>query len=159
MPSAGFGPTVAGQNLGHTKAVPVRGTKADDPSVLAPAGGVHLTMDDWGRFAVDQMKGEHGQGKLLRSENYRFLHTAQAGTIYGLGWGVRAELEGIKARFLTHAGSNGFWWARIVLIPDRESGVLIAANAGPDDGADKASEEIEKAIVPTLLSTTKAVPR
>ncbi len=152
MRSAGFGPTAAGQNLGHEKGVPVMGTKADDPSVLAPAGGVHLTMDDWARFAIDQMKGEHGQGKLLKPGSYRFLHTGQGNSIYGLGWGVRAELDGLKGRFLTHAGSNGFWWARIVLVPDIESGVLIAANAGPDDGADRASDEIEKTILPTLVS-------
>jgi CubicO group peptidase (beta-lactamase class C family) len=150
MGSAGFGPTVAGQNLGHEKGTPVSGTKADDPAVLAPAGGVRLTMDDWARFAIDQIKGEHGRGKLLKAGTYRFLHTAQGGTIYGLGWGVRTELGGIKGRFLTHAGSNGYWWARIVLVPDTESGVLIAANVGPDAGADKASDIIEKAIVPTL---------
>jgi CubicO group peptidase (beta-lactamase class C family) len=153
MRSAGFGPTVTRQNLGHDKTVPVSGTKADDPAVLAPAGGVHLSMDDWARFAIDQMQGEHGRGKLLRAETYRFLHTGQGGTIYGLGWGVRAELDGLKGRFLTHAGSNGFWWARIVLVPDMESGVLIAANVGPDAGADKASEAIEKAILPKLVSS------
>lgn len=156
MSSAGFGPTVAGENLGHAKGAPVSGTKADDPSVLAPAGGVRLTMDDWAGFAIDQMKGEHGQGKLLRRQTYRFLHTAQGATVYGLGWGVRTRLDGLNGRFLTHAGSNGFWWARVVLVTDTESGVLIAANAGPDDGADKASDEIEKAILPTLASPKAA---
>lgn len=150
MRSAGFGPTAAGQNLGHEKRVPVSGTRADDPAVLAPAGGVHITMDDWARFAIDQMKGEHGKGKLLKPETYRFVHTGQGGTIYGLGWGVRRQLDGLNGRFLTHAGSNGFWWARIVLFPDSESGLLIAANAGLDDGADKASDLVEKAIVPRL---------
>jgi CubicO group peptidase (beta-lactamase class C family) len=150
MGSAGFGPTAAGQNLGHEKGTPVSGTKADDPAVLAPAGGVRLTMDDWARFAIDQMKGEHNHGSLLKTRTYRFLHTGQGGTIYGLGWGVRAELDGLNGRFLTHAGSNGYWWARIVLVPDTESGVLIAANVGPDAGADKASDIIEKAIVPAL---------
>ena len=150
MGSAGFGPTSGQQNLGHEKGTPVSGIKADDPAVLAPAGGVHVTMDDWARFAIDQMKGEHGQGKLLKPETYRFLHTGQGGTIYGLGWGVRPELDGFKGRFLTHAGSNGFWWARIVLAPDTESGVLIAANAGSDVGADKASDVVEKAIMPEL---------
>jgi len=150
MGSAGFGPTLAGQNLGHEQGTPVSGTKADDPPVLAPAGGVRLTMDDWARFAIDQMKGEHGRGRLLKAAAYRLLHTAQGGTIYGLGWGVRAELDGLHGRFLTHAGSNGYWWARIVLVPDTESGVLIAANVGPDAGADKASDIIEKAIIPTL---------
>lgn len=73
------------QNLGQKNA-PVSGLKADDPAVLAPAGGVHLTMDDWARFAIDQMKGEHGQGKLLRTATYRFLHSGQAATSYGIGW-------------------------------------------------------------------------
>ena len=58
--------------------------------------------------------------------------------------------NGLKGRFLTHAGSNGYWWARVVLLPDTESGVLLAANAGQDAGADKASDVIEKAVLPTL---------
>ena len=150
MRSAGFGPTFGGQNLGHEKGVPVSGTRADDPSVLAPAGGVHIIMADWARFAIDQMNGEHGRGKLLKAETYRFLHARQGGTIYGLGWGVRGDLDGVRGRFLTHAGSNGLWWARIVLVPDTESGVLIAANTGPDAGVNKASDIVEKVIVPAL---------
>jgi CubicO group peptidase (beta-lactamase class C family) len=150
MRSAAFGPTNDGENLGHSKGASAIGTKADDPSVLAPSGGVHLTMADWARFAIDQMKGERGAGVLLKRETYRFLHTGQGGTIYGLGWGVRSELDDLHGRFLTHAGSNGYWFARIVLVPDSENGILIAANAGPDDGADKASDEIEKAMLPGL---------
>jgi len=96
------------------------------------------------------MKGEHGAGKLLKQDGYRFLHTAQGDTIYGLGWGVRTALDGMHGRFLTHSGSNGYWMARIVLLPDLESGVLIAANAGQDDGADQAVAEVEKAILPGL---------
>jgi len=83
------------------------------------------------------------------AQSYRELHTGQGGTIYGLGWGVRPTLDGVDGRFLTHGGSNGYWLARIVLAPDAEDGVLIAANSA-DGGADKAEAEIENALVPTL---------
>lgn len=148
--SAGFGPTHAGQPLGHRDGKPQTGTKADNPAVIAPAGGVHLTMRDWALFAIDQMKGESGQGELLRAENYRLLHRSVDSSVYALGWGVRTELNGWKGRFLTHSGSNGYWFARIVLLPETQSGILIAANAGPDAGADQAATEIEKALLPRL---------
>lgn len=152
MRTAAFGPTHRGQPLGHERGAPQSGAQSDNPAVLAPSGGIHLSMQDWAEFAIDQMKGEHGQGKLLKPQTYRFLHTAQGDTVYGIGWGVRSELDGLYGRFLTHSGSNGYWWARIVLVPDLERGVLIVANASQDDGADEAADQIEKLILPALVS-------
>ncbi len=101
-------------------------------------------MRDWARFAIDQMKGKSGSGKLLSAAGYRHLHTGVDGTIYGLGWGVRTSLDGLQGRFLTHAGSNGYWVARIALLPDSQSGLLIAANAGDDGGADGALSRLRR---------------
>jgi CubicO group peptidase (beta-lactamase class C family) len=147
--SAVFTPTRPGDLTGHEGGKPQFGPHADNPPVDRPAGEVRLTMDDWARFAIDQMEGERGRGKLLKAESYYELHTGQGGTIYGLGWGVRPTLDGVDGRFLTHGGSNGCWLARIVLAPDTEDGFLITANSA-DGGADKAEAEIETVLVPTL---------
>lgn len=150
MRSAGFGPTHRGQPLGHDGLEPVEGAKADDPAVIAPAGEVHLSLADWARFAIDQMAGEKGRGRLLKAETYRYLHTAHDGDVYGIGWGVRSAVDGLNGRFLTHAGSNGYWYARIVLVPDRESGLLITANTGPERAA-KPVGEVEAMLLQTLV--------
>jgi CubicO group peptidase (beta-lactamase class C family) len=149
MTSVTFGPTRAGELVGHEGGKPQVGAHADNPRVDAPAGELRLTLADWSRFAIDQMRGERGRGRLLTAASYRLLHTAQGGTIYGLGWGVRPEVDGVKGRFLTHGGSNGYWLARIVLAPDSESGVLIAANSA-DREASAAVSAVEGAAVPSL---------
>ena len=139
-----------GELAGHDGDVAKYGLKADNPPVDAPAGEVRLTLDDWAKFAIDQMKGDHGRRRLLHTSTYRLLHTGQARTVFGLGWGVRDSLDGINGRFLTHGGSNGYWDARIVLAPDQENGLLIVTSSA-SDGAQKAIAAVEAEIVPTLI--------
>ncbi len=154
MASAGFGPTHRGQPLGHDHGKPRTGPDADNTPVLAPAGEIHLSMMDWAKFAIDQLKGERGDGKLLRIESYRLLHKeVRPGSDFALGWIVSPTLDGHDGPFLTHAGSNTFWYAVIVLAPKTQSGVLVAANAGEDAGADKAEGEIVKAVLPAIASS------
>ena len=40
---------------------------------------------------------------------------------------------------LIHTGSDGNWYALVVLFPQTGLGILVAANAGPDMGGDKAA--------------------
>jgi CubicO group peptidase (beta-lactamase class C family) len=150
MKSPSFDPPSRGELAGHDGETPEYGPKADNPRVDAPAGEVRMTLDDWAKFAIDQMKGDHGRGRLLRRSTYVFLHTGQMGTIYGLGWGVRSSLDGVNGYFLTHSGSNGYWFARIVLAPATENGVLIVANSASEP-AQKAVAEVETELVPTLV--------
>lgn len=145
--TAAFGPTARGQNLGHKDGKPITGPEASNPLVMAPDGEINLSMADWARFALDQMRGEHGQGKLLKTSTYTFLHTAQGQTSAALGWGVMQYPPQSAHRMLTHLGSNGYWHALIALLPDSEDGVLIAANAGENSSAQAAQTAMAKAIV------------
>jgi CubicO group peptidase (beta-lactamase class C family) len=149
MRSPRFDPPARGELAGHDGDIAKYGLKADNPRVDAPAGEVRLTLEDWAKFAIDQMEGDHGRGRLLRKSTYELLHTGQAGTVFGLGWGVRDTLDGVSGRFLTHAGSNGYWYARIVLAPDQDNGLLIVTNSA-SDGAQKAIANVETEVVPTL---------
>jgi CubicO group peptidase (beta-lactamase class C family) len=138
-----FSPSRRGQVLGHSAGKPLTGPSADNPLVYAPAGAIKLTMHDWALFAIDQMAGEHGQGKLLKQGTYVFLHTPQGDTPAALGWGVKKDFPPeAPMRLLIHAGSNGYWNAVIALAPDIQSGVLIAANAGEGTDAEKHEKEI-----------------
>jgi CubicO group peptidase (beta-lactamase class C family) len=150
MTSPSFDPSKRGELAGHDGQTPKYGLKADNPRVDAPAGEVRLTLDDWAKFAIDQMKGDHGKGRLVRKSTYALLHTGQKGTVYGLGWGVRSALDGVTGHFLTHSGSNGYWFARIVLAPDKENGLLIVTNSA-SDAAQNAVAAVERKVVPTLV--------
>ena len=130
MRSAGFGPTSQGQPLGHENGKPLTGSRADNPLMWAPAGGMHMSLRDYGLFAIDQMQGERGKGRLLSAATYRLLHqpvpdpTSERSN--GLDWGLRMEPFG---RLLMHSGSNGYWVAVVTLAPDILNGAIIAANA------------------------------
>ena len=150
MKSPSFNPPIRGELAGHDGETPKYGLKADNPRVDAPAGEVRMTLDDWARFAIDQMEGDHGRGRLLAKSTYLLLHAGQKGTAFGLGWGVRSSLDGVKGRFLTHSGSNGYWFARIILAPDRENGLLVVTNSA-SDAAQKRIADLETRMVPTLV--------
>jgi CubicO group peptidase (beta-lactamase class C family) len=150
MKSPSFDPPRRGELAGHDGDTPEYGLKADNPRVDAPAGEVRMTLDDWAKFAIDQMKGDHGAGLLLSKPTYVLLHTGQKSTVYGLGWGVRSSLDGVNGYFLTHSGSNGYWFARIVLAPDTENGLLIVTNSASEP-AQKAVADVEMKVVPTLV--------
>lgn len=149
MTSAGFGPTHRGQPLGHEAGKPLTGNPADNPLAWAPAGGMHMSLEDWAKFAIDHMQGEQGGGKLLRRETYAYLHTPVLGQS-ALGWGVSQGKFGVSGRLLQHAGSNGDWFALIGIVPELHDGVLVATNAAEDAEADKAAREAFEAVISTF---------
>jgi hypothetical protein len=61
---------------------------------------------------------------------------------------VQDSLAGRKGPVLMHGGSDGNWFALVVLFPESGRGVLVAANAGPDMGADKAVQEVVMSLLP-----------
>lgn len=117
-----------------------------NPRMFSPAGGMRMSLRDWSRFCIDQMEGEHGRGKLFGRQTYQFLHTGQGDTQSALGWGAAASPMKLKGPALTHAGSDGNWYALVVLLPATGNGVLLAANAGESMGGDKAAGKAIRAL-------------
>lgn len=67
MTSAGFGgtgtPGRVDQSWPHVadgKPVPKNGPDADNPPVMGPAGTVHCSLSDWGKFISDQLRSARG---------------------------------------------------------------------------------------------------
>lgn len=138
MHSTSFQPSGAREPIGH-----VDGRVADQPSdsnpaMFAPAGGMRMSLRDWARFCIDQMAGDHGGGRLLRTGTYRFLHAPQGETRSALGWGVAANPMELRGPALTHSGSDGNWMALVVLFLETGNGVLAVANAAESMGGDRA---------------------
>ena len=99
-----------------------------------------MSLADYARFLVDQIKGDHGGGALLTTATYRRLHSDQGRPYYGLGWGVRHLPS--WGTVITHTGSNGRWyhvaWASI----DRETAIAIAANAPNTTATETAFDQV-----------------
>ncbi len=150
--SAGFGPQstvgMVDAPLPHKiidgKAKPMlAGPNADNPLVVGPAGTVHMSLQDFARWAIWNLgRGKRGPG-LVRAETLAKLTApvveipagkdAAPGTPsqgrYGFGWGER-EYPWAKGRFLTHAGSNGMNLAHIILDPENDFGMVLMTNIG-----------------------------
>ena len=158
MTTAEFGQTPgAGEPFGHVDGRVATATDAN-PEMIVPAGGVRMSLADWGRFAVDQLEGEQGRGKLLKAETYKLLHRPQGETIFALGWGVPPAIAGRMGPALTHAGSDGNWFAFICLFPDGRNGVLVVANAADSMGGDAAAKSAAMAVIVTLAPPVPAAP-
>lgn len=129
MTSAGFGLAPAGGTIGHMRGR-VAVLRDVNPEFFAPAGNIYMTLDDWARFCIDQLKGAAGEGALLKPGTYTLMQSAQSGAPVGMGWFTRDNIAGLDGPVLYHEGSDGAWFAIVALFPKTGSGVLAVANAG-----------------------------
>jgi len=125
MQSAGFGPPghpgKRDQPMGHA---PTAGGKlrpvtkleeADSPPVIGPCGSVHLNLSD----LLAYLEAHRDRTASFLSEvSWRTLHTPPFGGTFALGWVVKPDGT------LSHSGSNGLWWANVVITP---AGLAFAA--------------------------------
>ena len=145
MGSAGYGAagTRGGldQPWGHTaKGEPLQ---SDNPLVMAPAGCVHCTLQDWGKFIADQLRGTEGMPALLKPASYARLHSAPDGGNYALGW-LALDRPWAGGHAYTHTGSNTMNMAVVWMAPSRDFAVLVVCNQGD---ADKACDEVASGLI------------
>ena len=162
MTGAGFGPTSGNQPLGHRAGKPVTTAprKADDgvPPIYTAAGNLHMRLQDLALFAIDQLAGAQGKGKLLTPASYALMQTAQPGSGSGLDWGVQPSIAGRQGPVLVHGGSDGNWLAWVVLFPGRNNGVIAIANAAEDMGADQATMGVLGGLFAELAPAVAPAP-
>lgn len=155
MSSAGFGaPGEAGkldEPLGHSKkGEPVEiGPGDDNPPAIGPAGTVHATLADWGKYVSSHLTRE---AKLLKPGTFAKLHEPAEGKgkEYAMGWGV-VDRDWGGGRVLTHSGSNTMWFCTVWMAPKKDFAVLLATNQG-GDGAAKACDEAASAMIEGVLT-------
>jgi D-alanyl-D-alanine carboxypeptidase len=92
MISAGFGGTgTVGEidqpwpHLASGQSVLSNGPAMDNLPDMGPAGTVHASMSDWGKFLADQLRGGSGKPALLSPSIYATMQKSVKGT-YGFGW-------------------------------------------------------------------------
>lgn len=154
MTSCGFGPTATGSDpdgvwahaAGEEGAyVPV---SIDNPPFLGPAGTVHCSLADWGKFAAAQF--DRSTDALVSERTLRRLHEPTPvpdgrGKGYALGWLV-SDFEHGQGVVLTHDGSNTVNYASIAVIPELQLAVMAACNAGDA----RAQQAVVQAVVGLL---------
>lgn len=172
MTSAGFGAPgtvdaeTEDQPWGHTasgKAMPP-GVNADNPASIAPAGTVHMSIEDWGRFArmhligaeitlphpidwsTDEVAPEWNPKDTLGlgPADFAVLHAPGLSyNDYAAGWIItdrpawaKGTKPGSTGRCLTHVGSNTMWTAAIWIAPEIDRAFLVCVNTGTNAGGD-----------------------
>lgn len=121
--SFGFGPPgLAGrldQPQGHEPGrAGLRPTRADLPESMAPAGRVHMSLDDLLIYLGAHRDRPAG---LLSEASWQTLHTPPFGGDYALGWSVS------PSGVLSHGGTNQKWKAEVVV--DSSAGLVCCSAA------------------------------
>lgn len=102
----------------------------DNPPSIGPAGTVHATLEDWGKFVAVHLRGARGEEqRFLNPKTFQRLHTPAKGRAYAMGWGVVSRPWG-AGPVLMHNGSNGMWFCVAWVAPKRGFAVLVTCNAG-----------------------------
>ncbi len=115
--------------------------RADNPPGIGPAGTVHATMHDLGRYIAMHLAGEQGGADLLQPETIQRLHTPADGFSYASGW-VVTNRDWAGGRTLVHSGSNLRWYAVVWMAPERDFAIMVATNQGGEtafEGTDEAA--------------------
>lgn len=152
----------AGEPSGHVDGRIANHPQDANPRMFAPAGAMRMTMRDWSRFCIDHMRGERGEGRLLRAETYRFLHAPQGaspdGAGWALGWGAAPHPMNLAGPALTHSGSDGNWYALVCLFPQTGNGVLVVSNAAESMGGDQSALAAMRALAQTVAAPWSPPP-
>jgi CubicO group peptidase (beta-lactamase class C family) len=102
------------------------------PPVIGPAGVVHSSLGDWGKFVAQHLAGARGESDFLEPETFQKLHTPLGDTPeeeLALGWAVTEGVDILAGgRVLSHIGSAGTSFAYVVIVPHMDMAVLVATN-------------------------------
>ena len=155
--TAGFGAPNGKHPWGHLDPAngggPVPpGPMSDNPPALAPAGTVHMSLADWGRFASLHLTGTISKKKYLSPETLETLHTPIGDSKYSLGWIVTKHEWG-GDHVLAHDGTNTMWYARVVLSRQRNAAILVTVNQG---GQAKACDDVVEALLDVVRTRREA---
>jgi CubicO group peptidase (beta-lactamase class C family) len=145
LATAGFGAPAGEAPQGHTAFWLPLPAVSDlyPPTGAAPAGLFHLALPEWATYAAVHMglRPDYLPPELLAR-----LHRPWApdlGELYAQGWHVNPGNWGTELR---HNGSDGYWSARIRLIPALGYGVLMATNM-LGFNVEPAAEELEAELM------------
>lgn len=108
------------------------------PQFFAPAGDIHASLPDMARYMQAYLASWGGKGDFLEKETLR--HIWQRRLKSGIGWGV-TDAFGYELVAM-YTGSADTFFMALVLIPQADIGVTVAANAY--------SGKVEQAVIEAL---------
>jgi CubicO group peptidase (beta-lactamase class C family) len=117
-------------------------TDYDVCKLMEPAGDISMNIENYIKFIQLNLKGLSGENNILKSDTYKYLHTAK--DEYAIGWVNMGQTS-------QHAGSDGTFY--VVTLIDREN--LIGYITFVNNGAESAVEGVRKMIIEMIKSIEK----
>jgi len=108
-----------GHDAGDTPIEP--GPAADNPPSLGPAGTVHCSLEDYGKFLNMHALGTPA---LVTPATLQHLHEPSAGGYAG-GWIFVPSPNG---PYFTHSGTNMMWYVTAIWSPTTKASVVVTTN-------------------------------
>jgi CubicO group peptidase (beta-lactamase class C family) len=108
------------------------------PQFFAPAGDIHASLPDMARYFQAYLASWSEKGDFLEKDTLRQMWQRRLKS--GLGWGV-TDAFGYELVAM-YTGSADTFFMVVVLIPEADVGVAVAANAY--------SEKVERAVIEAL---------
>ncbi|WGM30116.1 serine hydrolase domain-containing protein [Brevundimonas sp. NIBR11] len=127
--TGGFGAPQGDQPWGHGagEGVDPSGPVTDNPPALGPAGTVHMSLSDYGRFLRVFLSDGAG---WLKPETLAVLMTpvGEGAPPYAGGWIVPPGQPWAQGPCLTHDGSNTMWYASTWIAPGIGKAFVAVSN-------------------------------
>jgi len=108
------------------------GPFADHPPAMAPAGTMHMSLDDLGRYLQAHLAGLRDGHELLPSAVFERLHGPEGDEQYASGWFVTSTVWS-RGPISSHEGSNTFWMALVWIVPAEGNALAVVTNRVPED--------------------------
>lgn len=119
------------------------------PKLLAPAGDLSMTTEDYAKYTRLHLQGLTGTGNFISSSAYRHIHFARAGMALGVFNGNM-----FNSQYSGFDGSAGTFYCRSLLFPESNFGFTIMTNAGSTTGRMKSVEWLSRKLVEKAFDLT-----
>ena len=110
---------------------------ADNPAVLWPSGGVHLSAGSYAQFLSLFLR--NGEPLLLPKTFAHLIRPIQSDRPYAGGWVLAGNGDDI-AGVLTHDGSNTLWYATATVDVQKRRAYAAIVNRADDRGEQEVTE-------------------
>jgi len=95
--------------------------------LMEPAGGIMVSMGNYGNYLREHLQGLQGKSTLLSQETFKLIHTPVGG--YGYGWVVGDDAAHGGA-YSAHAGTIGTYYSKTMIIPATGRAIAVSCNCG-----------------------------
>lgn len=109
--------------------------------LVYPAGGMMLSMGNYGKFLHEHLQGLQGKSTVLSQETFKLIHTPVAG--YAFGW-QEGDDPAHGGAYSTHNGTVGAYYARTLIIPSTGRAVAVSCNCAMAGGAEPVDRLVNK---------------